>query len=395
MRTTLNMLDLREHFLDREGGSLATLDQNFSSAIAKSDGWHNHAIFLYHATKNAVAKELYGRNTAAAGDVIRSHIREWTDKALKLRGVPEPWIIPQTLTAFRMLQVRPPKSYVALCQKAAAGGLRRYKTTDVLAWFSAAADLTLQYDDKFLQGICARAVQLAPEMRGAELYNLGHMMAIMDAVEEARGARKPFLGQAFSNIFSNPKVKAEVERCKSREEPQKLADAKFWFARESHNRPPDYTEQDSVLQYKVGEEFKAAGARPIRRRTLRDTGHQLDLSFQFNGCNFDVEVDGPVHFVRSTDGHIITLDGTSVFQTLLIREKDRERKIVRLPYTVYDDHAGKPAVWRNLCDQIHSAAAGAFMVASDGTLSSDLLVKCQISDHSAALDAAYRKVTPP
>jgi hypothetical protein len=144
MRTTLNMLDLREHFLNGEGGCLDTLDQNFAAAIAKSDGWHNHAIFLYHATKNAVAKERYGRNTDAAGDVVRQHLRAWTDKALKLKGTPEPWLVPQTLTAFRMLQVRPPKDYVKLCQTAAAKGLRLYKKTDILAWFSAAADLTLQ-----------------------------------------------------------------------------------------------------------------------------------------------------------------------------------------------------------------------------------------------------------
>ena len=159
-------------------------------------------------------------------------------------------------------------------------------------------------------------------------------------------------------------------------QPQKIADALFWFARERMAFLRQGLEQDSGLQFLVKDRFREAGAQPTRRRKIFDTGHELDLSFNFNGCNFDVEVDGPKHFIRCTDGHIITLDGPSIFQTLLIRERDRERSVVRLPYTVYDDHVERPQMWKDLCRQIKDSGPGAYIVDSYGKLTPDLLTRC-------------------
>jgi hypothetical protein len=59
-------------------------------------------------------------------------------------------------------------------------------------------------------------------------------------------------------------------------------------------------------------------------------------------------------------------------------EKQRDQKLMRLPYTVKDDHGDKPAVWTGLCQQIEAAPAGAYIVDSAGTLSPNLLTQCSV-----------------
>lgn len=398
MRSTITDIeDVRAHFLDKDGGSLATLNDQLGAGIRLARSWHNHAIFLYHATKNALSKELYGRNVDAAADVIRGHIRDWTDKALAWKTPPEPWIIPQTLTAFTMLQVRPPAKYVELCQNVASKHLSRYNKGEILDWFGAAADLTLEYKPDFLQKICARVVTHAPTIPGYQLYNLAHHMAIMDAVAVARGGpRLSYIADAFGKIFNHPVVKAEVERVRHKEEWRKMADARYWFANEKAAFSLDETERKSVLEFKVAEQFKAAGAKVIRRSTVRDVGHTIDLSFNFNGCSFDVEVDGPYHFVRSTGGQVLSYDGTTIFQTLMICAKHPDKKVVRLPYTVYHDYSGNQKAWADLCKAISEAPSGAMMVTSDLKLSRNLLTRCNVSAATAAADAdLHRRMNTP
>ena len=373
----LSLQDLRDFFLDHQEGSPAILDKNFGDAIKVSDTWHNHAIFLYHAAKNATVRQSYGTNTEAAADAINKHLREWTEKALKMRGTPEPWMIPQTLTAFTMLRVRPPAKFVEFCERSAMTSLKRWQKTQVLEWFSSAAELGIESNEGFVKQVCQRLIMLAPGMKGHELHELARNMATMDAILEARRAAKsPHIAQAFRQVFTIPAVVMEVERTRNQEEPQKLGDAIYWFARQKAAFPRSGIEQNSGLQWLVADQFKAAGAHPIQRHVVKDTGHEIDLSFSFNGCNFDVEVDGPCHFIRCTDGHIITLDGASVFQTLLMQAKNPERKIIRLPYTVYSDHVDKPEMWRELCAEIQAAKPGSYLVDSFGKLNAKLMTRC-------------------
>lgn len=398
MRTSnSNLCDLRDFFLDKEGGSPEILGSNLARAIKLSDGWHNHAIFLYHATKNAMHHKTYGADPDVAADVIHKQLRAWSDKALTLKGTPEPWVIPQTLTAFSMLRVMPPAKYVEFCQSVALRSLRRWPKTPLLEWSSLSGELTLDQNKEFLGRFCDRLVSLATTMRGDELYDLARNLATMDAVMAARGSQSGVLGETFRKIFNNPALLPELKLARATEEPQKLGDAVYWFSRQKAACQRSTPECDSGLQFMVASQFKAVGAQPVRRHVVKDTGHELDLTFSFNGCVFDVEVDGPVHFIRSTSGHIITLDGRSVFQTLLMREKAPERKIVRLPYTVFQDHADRTEVWHKLCEDIKDAEPGAFMVDTQGSLTADLLVRCQSYPLSSPdrNSAGERTISPP
>jgi hypothetical protein len=385
--TTLNILDLKDWFLDKSGGvSPEMIDKNLELGIKLSDDWYTHTIFLYHAAKKAAQWEAdreYCRNNLSAKtkgearDAVSKHLRSWTDKAMKFKGAPHAWCIPHSLAAFDMLRVRPPSRYVQLCQNKAMGSMKRCERGHIQEWYSAGSALTLRFDQAFIQALCLRTVILAPEMKGYELYMLAHKMAIMDAVHEVQTTlRSPHIAKAFRQIFSNPIVRAEIKRVEDKEEPRMIADAKCWFDFERVPVSPDGKGRDSSLQYKVAEKFKDAGAKPIKRRTIKD-GHTIDLSFVFNDCNFDIEVDGPDHFIRCTDGHVITMNGSSLFQTLLIRKKDPDKKIIRLPYAIYDEHHAKPEVWRGLCREIEAASTGAYIVDSHGHLSSDLLTRCR------------------
>ncbi len=373
---TLSSDDLRAHFLGGEGGSLDMLDQNFAEAIRLSGTLHNHAVFLYHAVKNAISKERYGTDTGAAGDVIRARLRSWVDKALKFKGEPEPWVVPSTLTAFDMLSVRPPARYVEFCQEKAMRTLRRWEKSDVSSWFSASAHLTLSQRESFVRQLCQRTIALAPRMRGDELFDLARNMAIMDAVAEVQGNRTPVLAAAFHTIFNDPRVTIALDKVRHHEEPGKIEDAMYWFSRCRPLCRRAGAEKHSRLEERVSEKFREAGAKRLPGRTIRDTGHGIDLSFEFAGCTFDVEVDGPGHFIRCTDGHVMTLDGSSVFQTLLMRERDSNLKLVRLPYTVYYDYAEEADVWARLCRQVKSAEPGTYIVDSQGRLSANLLALC-------------------
>ncbi len=373
------LIDWRDFFLQKESCSLDALDHALGQAFKVSDGWRNHTIFLYHAAKNATKHEAYGRDVDAAQDVIQSHVRAWSDKALGLRDMPQPWMITQSMAAFQMLRIRPPAKFVAYSQKVATSSLRLWSKAHLEEWLGAAAELGIDGEPKFLEQLSKRAIKLAPGMPGHELYNLAYNMAMMDAMMETRRAQKSnYLAQAFRQIFSDPAVTAEIERVRHREEPRKLADALYWFSRQRTAQPFDGHEQKSRLEHMVADKFTEAGAQRLRRRKVEDTGHELDLSLSFHQCNFAVEVDGPSHFIRCTDGHIITLDGNSVFQTLLMREKMPDQKIVRFPYSVYYDHADAPQVWRGLCAEIERAANGVYMVDSDGHLQGDLQTRCRL-----------------
>ena len=387
--TTLNVHDLHDWFLEKAGGiSLEMLDQNMAQGVKVSDRWQNHTVFLYHGAKMAArwehekqtsAKGLRGPERERAKDAMRKHLRDWTDKAFKLGGMPAPWCIPHSLAAFEMLHVRPPSKYVKFCQSKALSGLRRCGKGDVLEWFGAGSALTLELDQKFVQALCEHTINLAPAMRGYELFLLAHKMAIMDAVIMARtGYKSADLYKTYSRIFDRAEVQSKMDEDMGDRERRILADAKYWFGKDRRAKLPHETEQKSTLEYHVSERFKAAGAMSMGSRTVRGGGHKIDLSFRFNECNFDVEVDGPEHFIRCTDGHVITLNGSTIFQSLLMREKNAEQKLVRLPYAVHREHEENPAIWSGLCQQIETAAAGAYIVDSQGKLSANLLTQCSV-----------------
>lgn len=387
--TTLNVLDLQDWFLDKAGGvSLEILSQNTALGIKLSDNWSRHAIFLFHAAKIASRWEnekqtstrgLSTHQRDVAKDAVRKHLRAWSNKALTLKTMPQPWCIPHTLAAFEMLHVRPPSKYVEYCQDRAFVSMKRCEKSHLLEWFGAASSLTLQFAPRFVQALCERAVALAPTMKGYELYLLANKMAIMDAVTLARtGHKSPQLHQAFSRIFDRPEIDKLVQSVRQKEEWRMMADARYWFGKDRQQKLPEEYGQRSSLEGVILEKFKAAGAVSVGSRTVRGGGHKLDLSFRFNQCNFDVEVDGPDHFIRCTDGHVITLNGSSIYQSLLMLEKQRDQKLMRLPYTVKDDHGDKPAVWAGLCQQIEAAPAGAYIVDSAGTLSPNLLTQCSV-----------------
>jgi hypothetical protein len=387
--TTLNVLDLQDWFLDKAGGfSLDLLSQNMELGIKLSDNWSRHTIFLFHAAKMAArwenekqtsARGLRSHERDIAKDAVRRHLRNWSNKALALKAVPQPWCIPHTLAAFEMLSVRPPGKYVQYCQDKAFVSMKRCEKSHLLEWFTAGSALTLEFTPKFVQAMCERAIALAPTMRGYELYLLANKMAIMDAVTFARtGQKSPHLHQAFERIFSQPAIDKEVQAVRHKEEWRMMADARYWFNKDRREKLANESEQKSSLEYVVSEKFKAAGAVSMGSRTVRGGGHKIDLSFRFNDCNFDVEVDGPDHFIRCTDGHVITLNGSSIYQSLLMLEKKRDQKLVRLPYTIKDDHGTTPAVWSGLCQQIEVAPAGAYIVDSQGMLAANLLTQCSV-----------------
>ncbi len=393
--TTLNIQDLHDWFLDKAGGiSLELLDQNVELGIKLSDSLRNHTMFLYHGAKIA-AKWESEKQTSARGltvserekakDAMRRHLRAWTNKAFKLNEMAPPWVIPHSLAAFEMLHVRPPSKYVGFCQRKALAGIRRCGKGDILEWFSAGSALTLEFEPKFIQALCDQTISLAPSMRGYELFLIAHKMAIMDAVTVARtGQKSAELHKAYGRIFDNGAIQSKMDADMGPNERRMLADSKFWFNKDRRSKLPREPEQHSPLEYLVSEKFKEAGAVPTRRRIVKDVGHELDLSYRFNDCNFDVEVDGSEHFIRCTDGHVITLNGSTIYQSLLMREKDREQKLVRLPYTVYDDHKGTPAVWAGLCSQIEGAPAGAYIADSKGMLSANLLTQCSVKKAAPA-----------
>lgn len=387
--TTLNVHDLHDWFLDKAGGvSLEILDQNVDLGIRLSDSLRNHTMFLYHGAKIAARWEAEKQTSARglkmserekAKDSMRKHLRKWTEKAFKLNELAPPWVIPHSLAAFEMLHVRPPSKYVGFCQRKALGGIKRCGKGDILEWFSASSALTLEFEPKFVQALCEQTINLAPTMRGYELFLIAHKMAIMDAVTVARtGQKSAELHKAYARIFDNANTQSKMDVDMGPSERRMLADSKFWFDKDRRSKLPYEREQHSPLEYLVSERFRSAGAKPTKRRMVRDVGHELDLSYRFNACNFDVEVDGSEHFIRCTDGHVITLNGSSIYQSLLMREKDREQKLMRLPYTVYDEHKDTPQIWTGLCQQIETAAAGAYIVDSQGKLSANLLTQCSV-----------------
>lgn len=288
-----------------------------------------------------------------------------------------------------MLHVRPPAKYVELCQKVSAASLRRSDKGTMLEWFDVGADLTLEFQPGFVRSLCERAAELAPKLEGHELYTLARKMAIMDAVHQTRtGERSEHIGTAFRRIYHHPQCLAQMDRAETNQRARSLAEARFWFGSEE---PPvrSEPEQCSALQKQIAFKFQSAGARTSKPRLAGD-GHKLDLSFHFQKCDFDIEVDGPDHFVRSTDGHVITLNGSSIFQTQLTRLRSPDSKLIRFPYTAYDANQDKRMVWNDLCRDIRKAATGAYLVTTKGALTPDLLARCEIVRASAPAD----KVSP-
>lgn len=373
----LNIMDVKEHFFNHEGGALDTLDKYLAAGIKGARTWRDHNIVLFHAARDATARELYGANPERAARIIHRHVRDWCKKAIAFKNAPEPWAIPSSLTAFSMLKTMPTSGYVNFCRERALNSIKRCDKRDTVQWMAALSDLTLRVDPAVTEALCQRADMMAHTMTADDLYHLAHTMAIWDAANEARhGADKPAsVGTTFTNIFNRTRIQNEMAFGKhTRKDLNKMADAKNWFWQTGAPYQTE-PEQKSGLEDWAKRLFVKGGAIPVSPRVIADTGHTVDLSFNFAGCLFDVEVDGPSHFNRSTEGQVITYDGHTIFQTLLMSKKDPGAKILRLPYRDCELFENDPDLWRALCRQISDAQPGAFMVDSEGRLTRDLLTR--------------------
>lgn len=373
---------LRFFFLDKQAASLSALGENFSQAIKISDRWYDHALIFYHATMNA-EREVYGSRTREAAEIIRDSLRDWADKAISLRGLPsQSWIIPQTLRAFAILGVRPPASYLDMCEQATLRDLKRYNAKDLRYWIQASAILAINPGENIRRVVCDRLETHALKMDSRNLHHLARDMAIFDAVMMAREGRScAYLKEAFNGIFSHPAVRREVEGAVGRENTRKIFEAALWFSGEKEGRCRDFKEdpeRSSLLEMRVSEEFRKAGARVLPPQRVPGSANHIDLSLCFNDRSFHVEVDGPGHFVRSTNGQIVTLDGPTVFQTLLNGRKFPDDRLIRLPYTLWDKHQGDSKVWVNICHQAVAAEPGTYLADTDGKLTPDLLTWCRV-----------------
>ena len=381
----LNILDVKEHFLGHQGGALDTLDKYLAAGIKGAKNWHDHIIVLYHAARDATSRELYGADPERAARIIHKHVRDWSKKAIAFKGAPEPWALPSSLNAFSMLKTMPPSSYVNFCRERAINSIKRCDKRDTTEWMLALSHFTLRVDPVITEALCQRADMMAHMMSADDLYHLAHTMATLDAANEARyGADKPAcVGKTFINIFNRTRIQNEMAFGKhTRYDLNKMADAKNWFGLRGAAYVTE-PERNSGLEDRARRLFCKAGAVALSPTIIADTGHHIDLSFNFGGCMFDVEVDGPSHFNRSTEGQVITYDGPTIFQTLLMSKKDPAAKILRLPYRACELFENDPGIWRNLCEQIREGQPGAFMLDSEGKLTRDLLTRFRTSPAAA------------
>lgn len=370
---------LMEYFLHYEGGGrcaeglAAHLDAVLDPALKLSS--RHLATILYHAAFAAVRKEVYGP-APVAKEVIHDRLERFTDLMAQQRA-PEPFTIPHILSAFQILHIQPSQKFLDYCNERGPGAVRRMNLYDLRCMIGAAADLALVFSPDFMTAVKDKAALHGKELKGEGLHNLLHGLAIMDAVHAcAQGEQRADFKSAFTALFKFHQLH-QLPLYKD-EKRQKLLDAYYWFRGADLARYPERCDIKSLFESQVRRDIAHAGARVLPSKYIPAAEKRIDLSAVFDGVRFDIECDGPVHFVdvaasltvRESGTHIIKLDGSTIFQTMLLGKRDPGNLLVRYPYPLHEE--GKD-VWKDVLPRIFSASAGAYMITNDGHLGSLLL----------------------
>lgn len=131
---------------------------------------------------------------------------------------------------------------------------------------------------------------------------------------------------------------------------------------------PSESDTSSLFESDVADELRESGARVNNGVSIQTPSHIVDLSATFGQATFFVECDGPTHFVHGADDHKVSLNGSTIFQTALIRKGNPDKSLVRIPIDVCYPKRGDRDFWDSFLVAASEAQVGAYCLASNGKL---------------------------
>lgn len=285
--------------------------------------------------------------------IIQKHLKRWCDMyAASLDKTEHTSELLKILTIFSTLKAAPTQRIVQFINKQDVGQTvaNILNTDEFVAFIKACANLRILPSTRLLQTLQRKiipAVRKKSSVKADHYFSLLHSLAILDA--QAQSTKQSEISQKIRecvNVLYNVGIAPRKDS-----ERKILSDACTWFDI-SHNYNPSVDTDSSYAEGKlkrlfiraIGSEYTLQAIDPVEIPKLG--GHTVDLSFIFNTYGgrenvLFVECDGHSHYVMNLETETPMLNGSSIFQSLLIRKclissgSNNDRILMRLPVEMF------------------------------------------------------------
>lgn len=325
------------------------------------------AIALYHSTKGAL-NGRYGENPEPALDVIKRHMQTWTNNAVKKKDYTG-HAIAHMLDGFAHLNLRPPERFVSFALGKAKELISGFSADDIVFFLDAVVHLGILPDKQLLKEMGDRIRSSRNFFSPYQFISLMRSLAVLDCLSAHHHVSKPYsFGSLFSELLNDKQTKSRIDSVTKADCKAMLSDAILWFKQKTPYARPSQPDTSSHLESHVADELRKSGASVNRGVSIQTPNRIVDLSATFGQATFFVECDGPTHFVHGADDHKVYLNGSTIFQTALIRKGNADKSLVRIPFDVFYSQQGAQRFWDSFLVAASEAQVGAYCLSPNGKL---------------------------